>query len=62
MILEVYVKDVLSGETETLKFTESPVRIGRNQLNDIAIEDPFVSEWHGVLRFDAQGVAFFDMG
>jgi hypothetical protein len=62
MILEVHVKDVVSGATETLRFSESPVRIGRNQLNDIPIEDPFVSEWHGVIRFDGNGVAFFDMG
>ncbi|HEY2730990.1 MAG TPA: FHA domain-containing protein [Polyangia bacterium] len=62
MILEVHVKDVVSGATQTLRFSESPVRIGRNQLNDIPIEDPFVSEYHGVIRFDAHGVAFFDMG
>ncbi|HEV3032584.1 MAG TPA: FHA domain-containing protein [Polyangia bacterium] len=58
----MHVKDVVSGATQTLRFSESPVRIGRNQLNDIPIEDPFVSEWHGVIRFDAHGVAFFDMG
>jgi predicted component of type VI protein secretion system len=62
MILEVHVKDVLSGTTETLRFDKSPVRIGRNQLNDIPLIDQFVSEWHGIIRFDAQGVAYFDMG
>jgi predicted component of type VI protein secretion system len=62
MFLDVQIKDVVSGETQTVQFTESPVRIGRNQLNDIPLEDPFVSEWHGIIRFDPQGVAYFDIG
>jgi hypothetical protein len=43
-------------------FTTSPVRLGRNQLNDVALSDPFVSEWHGVLRWDDQAVYYFDLG
>jgi FHA domain len=62
MILLVHIRDVVSGTTRTLEFTRSPVRIGRNQLNDIPLEDPFVSEWHGSIRFDAGGAAYFDMG
>ena len=62
MILEVFIKDVVSGVTETRSFGKSPVRIGRNQLNDIPLDDPFVSEWHGIIRFDGDGVAYFDMG
>ena len=62
MILDINVKNVVTGTTETKRFTQSPVRIGRNQLNDIPIEDPFVSEWHGIIRFEGDGVAYFDMG
>lgn len=62
MPLEITVKDPASTSTRTLKFSESPVRIGRNQLNDIPLDDPFVSEWHGMIRFSEEGVAYFDLG
>lgn len=61
MILEVQIK-VPGGSDRTLQFPNSPVRIGRNQLNDISIEDPFVSEWHGTIRFDGASIAYFDLG
>jgi predicted component of type VI protein secretion system len=62
MILDIHVKNVVTGTTESNRFTQSPVRIGRNQLNDIPIVDPFISEWHGIIRFDGDSVAYFDMG
>src|SRR4051812_13521682 len=61
MVLEVYVTEIV-GNTQTLRFSRSPVRIGRNQLNDIALEDPFVSEWHGAIRFDDDTITYSDMG
>jgi predicted component of type VI protein secretion system len=51
-----------SSSDRTLTFSESPVRIGRNQLNDVAIDDPFVSEWHGIIRFGEEGIAYADIG
>jgi FHA domain len=62
MPLEIKVKISGSASDRTLTFSDSPVRIGRNQLNDIPIDDPFVSEWHGMIRFDAEGVAYADLG
>jgi len=62
MILEVRIKAPQGGVSRTLTFTKSPIRIGRNQLNDISLEDPFVSEWHGTIRFDDRSVAYFDLG
>jgi type VI secretion system protein ImpI len=62
MILEVQIKQPAGGSTKTLRFAKSPVRIGRNQLNDISLEDPFTSEWHGIIRFDDQSIAYFDLG
>jgi type VI secretion system protein ImpI len=62
MILEVRIKAPQGGVSRTLTFTKSPIRIGRNQLNDISLEDPFVSEWHGTIRFDERSVAYFDLG
>jgi predicted component of type VI protein secretion system len=62
MLLEVQVKDVVTGQARTLRFDTPSVRLGRNQLNDIPLDDPFVSEWHGVLRVDGAGIAYVDMG
>ncbi|HVY39285.1 MAG TPA: FHA domain-containing protein [Polyangia bacterium] len=62
MPLEVTVKDPTSTSHRTLTFAKSPVRIGRNQLNDIALDDPFVSEWHGLIHFGADTVDYYDLG
>ncbi|HEY4185937.1 MAG TPA: FHA domain-containing protein [Polyangia bacterium] len=62
MILEVRIKAPPGGTNRTLRFTKSPIRIGRNQLNDISLDDPFVSEWHGTIRFDVGSIAYFDLG
>ena len=62
MILEIRIKAPQGGISRNLTFTKSPIRIGRNQLNDISLEDPFVSEWHGTIRFDERSVAYFDLG
>ena len=62
MVIQVQLNDMRTGEPKTLCFEQSPIRIGRNQLNNIAIEDPFVSEWHGIIRFDASGIYYFDLG
>src|SRR5262245_3582801 len=61
MILEVQIGEP-TGSIRTLKFPQSPVRIGRNQLNDIHLEDPFVSEWHGIIRYDERTISYFDLG
>lgn len=64
MPLEVTIKDPTSTSTSqrTLTFSKSPVRIGRNQLNDIPLDDPFVSEWHGLIHFGAESVDYYDLG
>jgi type VI secretion system protein ImpI len=62
MILEVQITDPKTGSSRKMRFSHSPVRIGRNQLNDLSIDTPFVSEWHGTIRFDNRNVAYFDLG
>jgi hypothetical protein len=62
MSLEITVKLLGSTSYRTLTFVESPIRIGRNQLNDIPIDDPFVSQWHGMIRFDEEGISYADLG
>lgn len=62
MVIQVQLNDMRTGELKTLCFEQSPIRIGRNQLNNIAIDDHFVSEWHGIIRFDATGIYYYDLG
>jgi type VI secretion system protein ImpI len=62
MVLEVQITDPKTGSSRKMRFSHSPVRIGRNQLNDLSIDTPFVSEWHGTIRFDNRSVAYFDLG
>src|SRR5581483_8623156 len=62
MILEVQITDPKTGVSRKMRFSHSPVRIGRNQLNDLSLDTPFVSEWHGTIRFDNHSVAYFDLG
>ncbi len=62
MILEVQITDPKTGSSRKMRFSHSPVRIGRNQLNDLSLDTPFVSEWHGTIRFDNHSIAYFDLG
>ena len=58
----IRVFDSEGGTTTEYAYTASPVRIGRNPLNDLTLPFPFVSGWHAVVRFDASGAKFFDLG
>ena len=54
-----------NGETiKRVGFSASPVRIGRNPLNELCIEDPVVSQWHALIRFDEsqQQIIVMDLG
>ena len=62
MPIEITVEISGSGSDRTLTFSESPVRVGRNQLNDITIDDPFISQWHGLIRFGSEGITYSDLG
>lgn len=39
----------------------SPVRIGRDSLNELYLPFSFVSSWHGIIRFDADGTYYSDI-
>jgi type VI secretion system protein len=62
--LVIRIKDVESHPPleKQYVFTTSPVRIGRNQLNDIPIPRPFVSLFHALVRFDKGSIAIVDLG
>lgn len=62
LALLVRVDSLDDGSTRSYTFTRSPVRIGRNPLNDLALAWPFVSQWHAVVQFDDNGAAYYDLG
>ena len=56
---------VTNRETGTVsehEFATSPVRLGRNPLNDLPLPYSFVSGWHAVIRFDEASARYFDLG
>ena len=60
--LLVRIKNTETDAAIEAGFRRSPVRIGRNDLNDLAISESFVSQWHALVRFDEQGTTFLDLG
>mgnify|MGYP001056941924 CR=1 FL=1 len=60
--LIVQIERIDQGRASTLAFTNSPVRLGRNPLNDLVLEDSFISQWHAVVRFDEQNTYYVDLG
>jgi predicted component of type VI protein secretion system len=62
MVIQVIFRDPRSGTEQKYEFDQSPIRIGRNPLNNIVLEGNFVSGWHGIIRFDESGTYYFDLG
>lgn len=62
MVIQVIFRDPASGIEQKFEFDQSPVRIGRNPLNNVVLEGNFVSGWHGIIRFDETGTYYFDLG
>jgi len=58
----IQVFDSEAGTTSQYSFNASPVRIGRNPLNDLTLPFGFVSGWHAVVRFDGREATFHDLG
>ena len=54
---------ILGSSTEQqYEFDESPVRIGRNPINNIVLDEDCVSGWHGIVRFDQRAAYYSDLG
>lgn len=51
-----------NGTVSEHEFATSPVRLGRNPLNDLPLPYSFVSGWHAVIRFDETSARYFDLG
>jgi type VI secretion system FHA domain protein len=61
-LVRIRVEHREAGTVSEHEFTSSPVRVGRNPLNDLSLPYPFVSGWHAVIRFDDESARFFDLG
>jgi hypothetical protein len=62
LALLVRVDSLEDGSSRTYTFTKTPVRIGRNAINDLVIAKQFVSQFHAVIQFDENLAAFYDCG
>ncbi len=60
--LRVQVEDLDGKGVEAYAFIHSPVRVGRGDLNDLRLDRPYVSSFHGVIQFDDEGIRFIDLG
>jgi predicted component of type VI protein secretion system len=60
--LLVRVDDLQTGASQQYAFDRSPVRIGRNPMNDLVLDAGFISQWHGVARFDERTTEYIDLG
>ena len=60
--LRVRVETLDGGGGDSYAFHRSPIRVGRGALNDLRIDHPHVSTFHGLIQFDEEGVRFVDLG
>ena len=60
--LVVQIENTKTQFRDKATFTRSPVRVGRNQLNDLVVNESFVSQWHAIIRFDATQIVYVDLG
>jgi type VI secretion system protein len=60
--LVVQVERTVEHVADTCAFKQSPVRLGRNPLNDLQLEEGFVSQWHAVVRFNEKRTTYLDLG
>jgi predicted component of type VI protein secretion system len=62
MLITIKVRDPRSQREHQHALHRSPIRIGRNALNDVVIDDDFVSQWHGIIRCEGRRFTFMDLG
>lgn len=60
--LLVRIDDYQNRTSTEHAFTRSPLRIGRNPLNDLTLTGGFVSQWHAIVQFNDTGAQYFDLG
>ncbi len=60
--VRIRIVNRIDGESSERSFPRFPVRIGRNPLNDLQVEQPFVSQFHVSLDFHDGQVVLQDLG
>ncbi|MEY4575678.1 MAG: hypothetical protein RL701_381 [Pseudomonadota bacterium] len=60
--LVIQIERIDERTADTCAFAKSPIRIGRNPLSDLQLDESFVSQWHGVIRFDEVRTMYVDLG
>jgi type VI secretion system protein ImpI len=60
--LRLIIRDSRDGTTFDRTAASFPVRIGRNPLNDVQLDYPFVSQFHAVLELDGTVLTLRDLG
>src|SRR5215468_7589541 len=61
-MLSVRIENLATRESVEHTFQRSPVRVGRNALNELTLNEGYVSLSHAVLRFDAEKIQVIDLG
>jgi len=61
-MLSVRVENCATHQFTEHTFQRSPVRIGRNALNELSLQEGYVSLSHAVLRFDPERIQIIDLG
>ena len=56
------VFDTQANQSFDVSFERFPVRIGRNQLNDLHIDRPYVSQFHAALEVRDRQIFVKDLG
>ncbi len=60
--LTARVVDNQTNETFEASFERFPVRLGRNQLNDLHIDRPYISQFHAAIEVHDQQIVIKDLG
>jgi predicted component of type VI protein secretion system len=60
--LKITVRNLDSGATHAFELPGPQVRIGRNGLNELTLDQGFISQFHGVIRLGPDGIVYTDLG
>jgi type VI secretion system protein ImpI len=60
--LLAHVVDSQTSQSFEAAFERFPVRIGRNQLNDLPIDRPYVSQFHAAIELNGRQICVRDLG
>jgi type VI secretion system protein ImpI len=62
VVLTARVIDTQANQSFDVTFERFPVRIGRNQLNDLHIDRPYISQFHAAIDLSERQILVKDLG